>query len=560
MERRALLAIVLSVLILVLYQELVLKRYFPPPSETVPEAPATPESGAKAPLAVPPAGSPAKEAPASAAKPELAAGIGSEVVSVQGRDVVVETDLYEAVLNTAGARLKSFRLKRYRTTVDPNSPSLDLISATEEGGFPFGVILRGPQREATDGTVVYAVDRDGLRLEGAAKGSITFSGELDGARITKRFEMSGNSYFVELGAQVERLPPGYTEMAVGWPKHISQLHEKNKEVVFDSVLVLEANKLQNEKFGSLQSGKVLDKDIGWFAYSGRYFLAAMVPNGCTPGAKSIEGLRVWLQESDGTVEATALMPPGCLAPGFELYLGPKQLDRLTGYSLRRAVDLGWFSFIALPMLHVLQISHSITGNYGVDIILLTILIKIIFFPLTQKSFKSMKEMQKLQPQMTAIRERLKDKPDEMNKEIMELYRRNKVNPLGGCLPMVLQMPVFIGLYQALLNSVELRHAPFVGWINDLSAPDRLGSIHIPFVEPPGIPVLTLLMGVSMLIQQWMTPATTADPTQQRMMMFMPVVFTFMFISFPSGLTLYWLVNNILTIAQQVVINRTAATQ
>jgi YidC/Oxa1 family membrane protein insertase len=560
MERRALLAIVLSVLILVLYQELVLKRYFPPPSETAPEAVGTPESGAKPPLAAPPAGAPAKEGPESAATQGLRAGVGSEVVSVQGRDVVVETDLYKAVLSTAGARLKSFRLKHYRTTVDPDSPLLDLVGATHEGELPFGVILRGPQLQATDGAVVYAVDRDGLHLEGEAKGSITFSGEVDGAKITKRFEMTGNSYFVDLGAQVERLPPGYTEMAIGWPRQISPMHEKNKEVIFDSVLVLEATKLQTDKFGSLQSGKVLDKDIGWFAYSGRYFLAAMVPSGCPPSATSIEGLRVWLQEGDSVVEAAALLPPGCFDPRFELYLGPKELDRLTGYSLRRAVDLGWFSFVALPMLHVLQFSHSITGNYGVDIILLTILIKILFFPLTQKSFKSMKEMQKLQPQMTAIRERLKDKPDEMNKEIMELYRRNKVNPLGGCLPMLLQMPVFIGLYQALLNSVELRHAPFVGWINDLSAPDRLGGMQIPFVEPPGIPVLTLLMGVSMLIQQWMTPVTTADPTQQRMMMLMPVVFTFMFISFPSGLTLYWLVNNVLTIAQQVVINRTAATR
>jgi YidC/Oxa1 family membrane protein insertase len=349
-------------------------------------------------------------------------------------------------------------------------------------------------------------------------------------------------------------------MAVGWPKQIAQIHEKNKEVVFESLLVLEADKLQHEKFDALASGKVLDKGIGWFAYSGRYFLAAMVPSGCTQGTNAVEGLRLWLKQRNGIVEAAALLPPGCFDPRFELYLGPKELDRLTGHSLRRAVDLGWFSFVALPMLRVLKFSHSITGNYGTDIILLTILIKILFFPLTQKSFKSMKEMQKLQPQMTAIRERLKDKPDEMNKEIMELYRRNKVNPLGGCLPMLLQMPVFIGLYQALLNSVELRHAPFAGWINDLSAPDRLGSLHIPFVEPPGFPVLTLLMGASMVIQQWMTPVTTADPTQQRMMMLMPVVFTFMFISFPSGLTLYWLVNNILTIAQQYVINRTAATR
>jgi YidC/Oxa1 family membrane protein insertase len=165
-------------------------------------------------------------------------------------------------------------------------------------------------------------------------------------------------------------------------------------------------------------------------------------------------------------------------------------------------------------------------------------------------------MQKLQPQMAKIRERFKETPEQMNKEIMELYRRHKVNPLGGCLPMVLQIPVFIGLYQALLNTVELRHAPFLLWINDLSAPDRLGAIQLPFVQYPGVPVLTLLMGVSMFVQQWMTPSA-GDPAQQRVMMIMPLMFTFMFVNFPSGLALYWLVNNLLTIAQQFYINRTA---
>jgi YidC/Oxa1 family membrane protein insertase len=169
----------------------------------------------------------------------------------------------------------------------------------------------------------------------------------------------------------------------------------------------------------------------------------------------------------------------------------------------------------------------------------------------------MKAMQKLQPEMERLREAYKDKPDQMNQAVMELYRKHKVNPLGGCLPMFLQMPVFLGLYNALLNAVELRHAPFAAWIQDLSAPDRLGDFQLPFVHGAGIPVLTLVMGVSMLVQQKMTPTTTADPTQQRMMMLMPVVFTFMFINFPAGLTLYWLVNNILTIGQQYLINRQA---
>ena len=192
---------------------------------------------------------------------------------------------------------------------------------------------------------------------------------------------------------------------------------------------------------------------------------------------------------------------------------------------------------------ILQFLHRIFGNWGVDIILLTVLVKAAFWPLSKKSFDSMKAMQKLQPEMEKIKERFADDKQKLSQETMELYKRHKVNPLGGCLPMVLQMPVFFGLYQLLQNTIELRHAPFALWITDLAAPERL------MIAGYGIPVLTLLLGASMFLQQKMTPSA-ADPTQQRIMMLMPVVFTFMFINFPAGLTLYWLTQNILTIGQQ----------
>jgi YidC/Oxa1 family membrane protein insertase len=201
----------------------------------------------------------------------------------------------------------------------------------------------------------------------------------------------------------------------------------------------------------------------------------------------------------------------------------------------------------------LHFFHRFTGSYGVDIIVLTVLIKILLAPLTHKSFVSMKAMGKLQPQMEKIKEKYGNDKEKLNKEIMELYRRNGVNPLGGCLPMVLQFPVFIGLYNALSTPIELRHAPFL-WIKDLSRPDW-ESLPIAIAGWQfGIPVLTILMGASMFIQQWMTP-TAGDPNQRKIMMLMPLMFTFMFVSFPAGLTVYWLVNNLLTIAQQYWINR-----
>jgi YidC/Oxa1 family membrane protein insertase len=205
-------------------------------------------------------------------------------------------------------------------------------------------------------------------------------------------------------------------------------------------------------------------------------------------------------------------------------------------------------------------------NYGVSIIIITILIKILFWPLTHKSYKSMKEMQKLQPLMKKIKEKYKHDKQQMNKETMALYKTYKVNPMGGCLPMAIQIPVFIALYNLFGKSIELRHAPFISWIDDLSAPDRAFSdflsqhiTSLPLMDPPyGIPVLTLLMGATMFIAQKMTPMTMGDPTQAKIMQFLPLFFTFIFINFPSGLVLYWLVNNILQIGQQYRIKKSSA--
>jgi YidC/Oxa1 family membrane protein insertase len=221
--------------------------------------------------------------------------------------------------------------------------------------------------------------------------------------------------------------------------------------------------------------------------------------------------------------------------------------------LERSIDFGYFAFVSLPLLYVLRFFHRFTGNYGIDIILLTVLIKLLLAPLTHKSFVSMKQMQKLQPQMERIKEKYKNDREALNKEIMELYRRNKVNPFGGCLPMLLQIPVFIGLYNALLTPIELRHTSFL-WIQDLSRPDW-ESLPIQLAGWSfGIPVLTVLMGASMFVQQWMTPSA-GDPNQRRMMLMMPLIFTVMFVTFPAGLTIYWLVNNVLSIGQQYLINR-----
>ncbi len=535
MERRALIAVVISLVILIVYQEVVIKRLYPPiPAPPVEEAPPSP-------VAEPARPAPPAEAPVAPPPPAALA---------EGRDIVIDTELYRAVFTTAGARLKSLQLKRYRTAVQPDSPPLELVLKSPVEDFPLGVELRGAQT-VSDRNVAYQVDRERIEIAGSRTTEITFRGELAGVSISKRVTASGDRYLFGVDVAVQAPPPRFSELALSWHEGIAARGTPAHEVIFDTVVTLQGTKLRRESFDKLAAGSLLESNIAWVAFSGPYFLAAMVPR-----AEPENPLRVFMKSREHAVMTQVLLPAGQFTGHFDLYLGPKDVDILeeAGHSLRRAVDLGWFTFVALPLLHALRFSNRLTHNYGIDIILLTVVIKILFIPLTQKSLKSMREMQKLQPQMAAIRERYKDKPEEMNREIMELYRRHKVNPFGGCLPMVLQIPVFIGLYQALANAVELRHAGFAGWINDLSAPDRLGSIQLPFVHQPGFPVLTLLMGASMFVQQWMTP-TTADPSQQRVMLIMPVLFTFMFINFPSGLTLYWLVNNILTIAQQYAMNR-----
>jgi YidC/Oxa1 family membrane protein insertase len=206
---------------------------------------------------------------------------------------------------------------------------------------------------------------------------------------------------------------------------------------------------------------------------------------------------------------------------------------------------------------LLQFFNKYVQNYGISIIILTILIKILFWPLTHKSYVSMKEMQKIQPLMAKIRDRYKDDREQMQREMMNLYKTYKVNPMGGCLPMLIQIPVFFALYKILSIAIELRQAPFMLWIDDLSQPDRLFNFpfSIPFMSAPaGIPVLTLLMGASMFLQQKMSPPP-GDPAQAKMMMFLPILFTVMFINFPSGLVLYWLVNNVISIGQQYRIKK-----
>jgi YidC/Oxa1 family membrane protein insertase len=300
-----------------------------------------------------------------------------------------------------------------------------------------------------------------------------------------------------------------------------------------------ANKIQLVPIEQMLQG-LQDRGLNrWVALGDTYFAMALVPTVTTRNTIIGREGDVFLTRVAGTQSGGQ----------FYAYAGPKDykmLEAIGDFSLERTIDLGWFSFLALPLLWLLRFLYSLVGNYGVAIIALTLIVKAVMLPLSKASFVSAKKMQDLQPEIKALRERVKD-PNQLNQEMFALYKRKGVNPMGGCFPVLIQIPVFLGLYNALLNAIELRHAPFAGWITDLSAPESLQILGI------GVPVMVLLMAASMVYQTWTTPTPSADPAQQKMMMIMPLVFAGMFIIFPmpAGLVLYWLVNNIISIIQQL---------
>ena len=537
MDKRAIIGIALSILVLIGYQTLVTWYYGSPSTSPAPMAEKVGEEKA-APTA------PTAPAASTAVLPSQAAA-GEISSSKAAKDITVDTENYIAVFTTQGARLKTFKFKKFRASVDEMSPPFEMVQTGPGVPLPLGVRWQAPALFEDNG-LIYSVQGTDLKLSGDAKGSLLFQGQSpSGAVITKSFTFSGSSYPIELEVSA-RASDGAAPIPEILITEKSDHTVPNPDAPFEGFIALVDNKIRREAAAEAINGHEFTGDMSWAGFGHTYFFFALLPEN---GAQHKLSVRQAGAALIGSISGPA-------ASGrYTLFIGPKELDTLKplGKGFERSIDFGYFGFISEPFLYVLHFFHRFSNSYGLDIILLTVLIKILMWPLTHKSFVSMKRMGKLQPQMERLKERYGDDKEKLNKEIMELYRRNGVNPLGGCLPMVLQFPVFIGLYNALSTPIELRHAPFL-WIKDLSRPDweslpfTLGGWHI------GIPILTILMGASMFLQQWMTPSA-GDPNQRKMMMLMPLMFTFMFVSFPAGLTVYWLVNNLLSIGQQYWINR-----
>lgn len=470
------------------------------------------------------------------------------------RQMIVDTDLYTAMFSKESGVLTSFVLKEYKDVNSADSPGMQIIRLDGTQGYPLGFSWGN----VVPDSIPYTSDRDSVTFQDN-KAKFVLKGKGGGLEIKRTYRFSKNSYFVSLVIQVKNISGGVLQGAATLHQFGSPAVEDSlvKRFLFSGPAYYAAGSLVEIDGDEFEKGPLTVKgQADWIACECNYFMNAVL---LEPG--SMESLIVQSAGSD-VVEMTVVGTPDTLRPGevetytYNLFIGPKKLKLLkaSGFNLDKAINYGWFDSIARPTLSLLNFFYGLVNNYGIAIILVTIIFKAALWPITRKGMLSMKNMQKLQPEMARLKEKYKTEPGKRNQEVGKLYKKNKVNPLVGCFPMLLQMPIFFALYEVLFMAVELRHAPFMLWINDLSTPDRLYlGFDLPYVG--GLPVLTLLMGASMFLQQKMTTPTTASPVQARVMLLLPVLFTFMFVNFASGLVLYWLVNNLLTIFQYYVINR-----
>lgn len=536
MEKRVVIFLILSLTILVGYEYFLRQMGLtPPPSQqadqqapasTVPQTPETAPAPEKNPAAAP-IGRPDER---------------SSLVPAGAQTIEVATDLYRAAFSNRGGVITSWELTRYRLAPASASPPVQLVH--KEGKFAGPLSLHTNDEALTRrvNEALYEVEHDFSRLDAAhPTGHLTLTYRAPGSPVSveKQLTFHHDSYVVDVAIVTEgisgTLATGlgtnfgiveWTEGLIGLIGPASRIDDKIEKDLPDT---------EHELKGSVK----------WVALQDKYFMSVAIPTGATAALVRKEG--------DKLASAQVRFPaPSASAPlVFRLYAGPKEFELLKTLDagLEDTIDFGWFIFgswdmvkaVAKPLFAVLRFLHDYTQNYGIAIVLLTVGIKLLFAPLQYKSYKSMKEMQLVQPKVLALQTKYKDDRDRLNKELIKLYRDHKVNPVGGCLPMLLQMPVFVALFNVLYMTIELRQAPFLLWVTDLSIPD-------PYY------VLPILMGVTMMIQQKITP-TTMDPVQAKIMLLLPAFMTLLFLNFASGLVLYWFTNNLLTIGQQVVTDR-----
>lgn len=467
----------------------------------------------------------------------------------KGETLQVETDFLRAEINTAGGDLRRLEFKTHRATLDKNKNFVLLDSKPDhvyiaQSGL-IGANLPNHRSIYTASATSYKLadgtDKIEVRLDAPESG---------GLKVAKIYRFHRSSYVIDVAYEITNQGPAEVQ-----PFAYFQLLRDNKPPDGDSAMLptytgaavyTDKDKFQKVAFGDIEKGKtpyLKNSNDGWIAMLQHYFFSAWLPKNGTPRefyTRLLDG---------GLYSAGVIVPAGAIPSGkngmltVPLYAGPQEPDKLAKLApgLDLTIDYGWLTIIAAPLFWVLSWLHQWVGNWGIAIILLTVLIKLLFYPLSEASYRSMGKMRVLAPKLQKLKDQYGSDRQRLQQAMMELYKTEKINPLGGCLPIVVQIPVFIALYWVLLASVQLRHAPFMLWINDLASPD-------PWF------VLPVLMGATMIIQTRLNPEPP-DPVQAKVMKIMPVAFSIFFFFFPAGLVLYWLINNILSIAQQWNINR-----
>ncbi|QTF92778.1 membrane protein insertase YidC [Halomonas sp. BM-2019] len=465
------------------------------------------------------------------------------------RDLItVVTDVLDLRIDPQGGDIVYAALPQHRMTLDSERPYV-LLSDSETRSY---VARSGLQIDGQAGRIAFTPGQTEYRLtEGDNRLEVDLTAEVNGVDIIKRFSFERGSYAVDVNYYLAN----NTEAPVS-ARFIGQLARDNSPDPSSGVALGMSSYLgaafsspdtryEKVDFDDIQRGRFDNRDVqgGWAAILQHYFVSAWAP------PQNQQNLYYATTDSRNRNVVAFAGPVASVAAegearlGATLYMGPKVQDYLEAVAphLRLTVDYGWLWFIANPLFWLLDQIHSLVGNWGWSIVFLTILVKLALWPLSAKAYKSMARMRKLGPEMQRLKEQYGDDRQKMSQEMMKFYQKEKINPLGGCLPILVQMPVFIALYWMLLESVELRHAPFMFWIQDLSIRDPL------FILP-------ILMGASMYVQQLLNP-TPPDPMQAKIMKMLPIVFTFFFLWFPAGLVIYWVVNNIISIAQQYAITR-----
>ncbi len=528
-------AIVFAVSLFLLFDAWV-KQQRPPVAAPAPAAKSVPEAPTSALPMAPDAGA------GRADSPQRASASPSHTVTIH-------TDLFAAEIDSRGGILRRLELLEHRDTVD-EARNFVLFEQNDNRVYVAQSGLIGPG--LPNHTTLYKAPQTSYTLQpGQDSITVTLSAEeISGAQVTQRYVFRRGSYLIDVGYEVLNKT---SEPVVAHAYF--QLMRDGSEPAGSTMMMptytgaavyTEESKFKKVDFGDIDKGKTdypKQATDGWIAIVQHYFLGAWLPKKSMPREFYTRAPGNSLYAVGVIVPVATIAPQSTASIDMSLYAGPQDQDKLAQLApgLNLTVDYGWLTIIAAPLFWVLKSIHKWVGNWGVAIIILTVIIKLLFYPLSAASYKSMAKMRVLAPKLQKLKEIHGDDRQRMQQAMMELYKTEKINPLGGCLPILVQIPVFIALYWVLLASVELRNAPFIFWITDLSARD-------PFY------VLPVLMGLSMIVQTWLNP-TPPDPVQAKVMKIMPVVFSIFFFFFPAGLVLYWPVNNLLSIAQQWQITR-----